>query len=431
MILNERQYRITKTRLSEFREAIRAYDMQKATALIGDKLIAEAQLHALESEHAVLSDQLREYESLKAGTVERLEVHSLAELPNLLIMARIASGLSQRELAERLGLKEQQIQRYEAEGYTSASLRRLIEISNALGLKISERARIEVRNSEVKPTTEDSNLDWDRFPLKEMYRRGWFRGFYGSLHEAEANSIELLTAFFGQFAGQGLEALHRKHVRTDSTLDEYCLLAWQCRVLNRAREERLAVSFKRSCMTAKWMQKLAKLSVQETGPVLAKEYLRESGITLILEPHLPQTYLDGAALLLTGERPVIGMTLRYDRLDNFWFVLFHELAHLVLHLGKAGIDRFFDDLEGKADEVEREADEFATEHLIPNEIWETSVAKYDRSPESIKDLAEELGISSAIVAGRIRKESANYLILNELIGAGQVRRQFGEVKFGR
>ena len=64
------------------------------------------------------------------------------------------------------------------------------------------------------------------------------------------------------------------------------------------------------------------------------EYLAHSGIPLVVEPHLPQTYLDGAAFLLPAGRPVIGLTLRYDRLDNFWFVLFHELAHVVKHLRK-------------------------------------------------------------------------------------------------
>jgi HTH-type transcriptional regulator/antitoxin HigA len=71
-----------------------------------------------------------------------LKAESLDELPNVLIRARIARGLSQRELADALGLKEQQIQRYEAEQYASAALRRLIDIANALNLSISEVAAL-------------------------------------------------------------------------------------------------------------------------------------------------------------------------------------------------------------------------------------------------------------------------------------------------
>jgi len=143
MITNERQYKIGKAELEKLREAIRQFNMTEATsALDGDRALAKAQLAALQSESEVISGQLREYESIKTGSVQTLEAGSLSELPGLLIKARIALGLSQRQLAERMGLKEQQIQRYEAEEYASASLRRLIEVSDALGLKVAGRTRL-------------------------------------------------------------------------------------------------------------------------------------------------------------------------------------------------------------------------------------------------------------------------------------------------
>ena len=143
MITNERQYRIGKAELEKLREAIRRLDMtEAASALNGDRVLAKAQLDALQSESEVISEQLREYESLKTGSVRNLEAGSLSELPGLLIKARIALGLSQRQLAEKMGLKEQQVQRYEAENYASASLRRLVEVSDALGLKVAGRTRL-------------------------------------------------------------------------------------------------------------------------------------------------------------------------------------------------------------------------------------------------------------------------------------------------
>jgi len=431
MITNERQYKISKAELEKLREAIKQFDMTEATsALNGDRTLAKAQLQALQSESEIISEQLREYESLRTGSVRNLEAGSLSELPDLLIKARIALGLSQRQLAEKMGLKEQQIQRYEAENYASASLSRLIEISDALGLRVAEKARLEgLEDRTVRAS--GGALDWARFPIKEMYRRGWFGGFTGSSREAETNSDLLVASFLKDVCRQPLQALHKKHVRSGSNLDQYSLLAWECRVLKLAASEHITAKFRKSEITSEWIMGLAKLSSQSNGPRRAKDYLKDSGIALVVEPHLPQTHLDGTATLLRGATPVIGMTLRYDRLDNFWFVLFHELGHLALHLGSGGNDQFFDDLEAEAEGLESEADRFASEAVMPSEVWETSVARYVRTAESVKALAHDLGVSPALIAGRIRKESDNYMILTELVGVGEVRKEFLDVRFGQ
>ena len=125
MITNERQYRISRTQLSRLREAVEAFDLQETAARVGSDVLAKAELQALRSEEEVLSEQIREYEALKSGAVTVLKAATLEELPSILIRARIAQGLSQRELAQILGVKEQQVQRYESEQYASASLRRL------------------------------------------------------------------------------------------------------------------------------------------------------------------------------------------------------------------------------------------------------------------------------------------------------------------
>ena len=99
----------------------------------------------------------------------------------------------------------------------------------------------------------------------------------------------------------------------------------------------------------------------------AREFLAGHGIALRVERHLPKTHLDGAALRLPGKPPVIGLTLRHDRIDNFWFCLLHELAHLGRHLdGRA--EGFVDDLDLPGDDArEAEADEWAQEALIPRD----------------------------------------------------------------
>src|SRR6266446_5762131 len=127
MITNERQYKITKAALGKLNESIKGFDLERARAAIGNRKLAQARLDALESEREALSDQIKEYETLKSGAVEHFRTESLEEFPSILVRARIAKGMSQRQLAERLGVKEQQIQRYEAEKYATASLRRIIE----------------------------------------------------------------------------------------------------------------------------------------------------------------------------------------------------------------------------------------------------------------------------------------------------------------
>jgi ribosome-binding protein aMBF1 (putative translation factor) len=128
--------------LAKFDQAIEGFDIRQATQQTGSKKLAKAEFEALRSEREVLATQLDEYEALKSGVVNVLSAQSLDELSGILIRARIARGLSQRQLADMLGLKEQQIQRYESEEYASTSLRRLVAISRALALNISEQARL-------------------------------------------------------------------------------------------------------------------------------------------------------------------------------------------------------------------------------------------------------------------------------------------------
>jgi ribosome-binding protein aMBF1 (putative translation factor) len=89
-----------------------------------------------------LEAELQEYESLKTGGPKTLELDSVDGLPKLLIQARIAAGLTQGDLAARLGVKPQQIQRYEASDYQTASFARLREIARLLGLRIRESVEL-------------------------------------------------------------------------------------------------------------------------------------------------------------------------------------------------------------------------------------------------------------------------------------------------
>jgi ribosome-binding protein aMBF1 (putative translation factor) len=141
VIKNERQHRITKAQAEKFRAALSELAATPRPKRVHPKLW-EAQKAGLKSQLKDLEAELHEYEALKAGGPRVLELDSLEGLPKVLIQARIAAGLTQEDLAVRLGVKPQQIQRYEASDYQTASFARLREIARVLGLRVRESVEL-------------------------------------------------------------------------------------------------------------------------------------------------------------------------------------------------------------------------------------------------------------------------------------------------
>lgn len=135
MITNEVQYRSTKAHLERFQEAIANLELDRSGT--GSKRRG-LELSALHSQAADLQAEIEEYELLRSGTQIIFEAPSLKDLAGALVKARIAKGWTQRQLAEALGVAEQQIQRYESTGYSSASLARLCDVAEALGAQVRE-----------------------------------------------------------------------------------------------------------------------------------------------------------------------------------------------------------------------------------------------------------------------------------------------------
>jgi ribosome-binding protein aMBF1 (putative translation factor) len=133
MIKNERQYRITKSQIAKFEAALNAVSAR----LDVNPRLRKLEDDALRSQLDELRQEVEEYERLRSGRQNVIHLDSFESLPRALVQARIAAGLSQKELAKRLGLKEQQIQRYEATGYASASLTKITEVIEALDIKIA------------------------------------------------------------------------------------------------------------------------------------------------------------------------------------------------------------------------------------------------------------------------------------------------------
>jgi HTH-type transcriptional regulator/antitoxin HigA len=285
------------------------------------------------------------------------------------------------------------------------------------------------------PHREDTSTDSVKFPLNELMRVGFItpiRRGTGFATRAAAAIQELIDS-----AGPGacVPAFRKNdHARTNAKSDPYALQAWCWKALALAREREPTVPFKPGSVTPEFLRDVAKLSAVPDGPKRAQEFLANHGILHVVLPHLERTHLDGAALKLSNGTPVVALTLRYDRTDNFWFCLLHELAHVGRHLGKAGETGFIDDLSlrdvtGGHDNVkEEEADAWAEEAMIPSAVWTSSSARVEPTSANVAMLAGKLCIHPALVAGRIRHESKNYRMLSHFVGTGDVRKQFPEWK---
>ncbi|MBK5218204.1 MAG: helix-turn-helix transcriptional regulator [Thermoleophilia bacterium] len=137
MIANERQYAITRTELQRFEQAAEEQQQHGPSEDI-DPRIGKAMVDALLSQAETLREELKRYEDLRDGRISKRELEGLRDLPAALIEARIAAGLTQKALGERLGVKEQQIQRWEANLYPGVGVERLQEIADALGMEVRE-----------------------------------------------------------------------------------------------------------------------------------------------------------------------------------------------------------------------------------------------------------------------------------------------------
>jgi HTH-type transcriptional regulator/antitoxin HipB len=137
VITNERQYRITRAELKRFEEALAAQSSAGPRTGV-DPRIHQAMLDGMASQRDELREELERYDDLRSGRVAQRTLTSLRELPIALIEARVAARLTQRELAKRLGVPEQQVQRWEANSYSGVGIERLQEIADALQLQVLE-----------------------------------------------------------------------------------------------------------------------------------------------------------------------------------------------------------------------------------------------------------------------------------------------------
>ena len=249
---------------------------------------------------------------------------------------------------------------------------------------------------------EPARYDPEQYPIGEMLKRGYFADWKGSLREARQNAEELLNGFFAIFGGLDPQPVYCRKTDTDA-LNVHSLAAWQARVLGLIQQKSLP-PYVPTALDETFFRRIARASYFPNGPALVETLLNQRGIHFVILPHLPQTYLDGASFFSPQGEPVIGMTLRHDRLDNFWFTLAHELGHLHLHLPNDELV-FFDDVEqGDHDSIdlrENEANEFARNLFISPALWQerSKALLASQRDEDVIALAEEIEIAPDVCAG--------------------------------
>ncbi len=330
------------------------------------------------------------------------------------------TGLKQKDLVPFIGSRSKVSEVFS--GKRTLSLSMIRNLHRELGIP----AEVLLQDPNARLGSPLQGVDWERFPLREIFSRNWLPEFSGSLTDLKERAEEILSGWAAPLGTGALEpALLRQHVRTGSNEDGYALTTWKIRVSLQALEDDLP-NYKPGTVTQDFVRDLVRLSYLDRGPLLAQEYLQKNGIHFAIEKHLPHTHLDGALIRMPDGSPLVALTLRYDRLDNFWFTLCHELAHISLHFEGEESEVFFDDLEQhEVDTFESDADHWATEALIPSEAWNAAGLCQRPTPEIVKVFAMTHRINPVIPAGRIRRETGNYKLFGRYVAQQKVRHFWG------
>ncbi len=418
IVSTERQARELEQEVERISHALSSEQTLKSVIDGLPDLAIEGIRRSLTTEKRELLTRLEAYRRAQNGDVELMKQQAGDDLGDLLIIARLAQNWKQKDLARKLGLQEQAIQRWESERYRNINLANYMKVARALSLDISAQF-VSPNIAKWLPPFDLTHAEAQKV-LKHAREHEWL-----DEPDSDENSIKRLIRYVSEHVGRyGTPSLLRTGINVKNHSEDWVLLSWKAQVTRRA--ERVIDSDRLTYrpLDLGWLKELATLSRIPNGPIQAQELLKQHGIVLIVERNIPGMEVDGAAFLVESI-PVIGLTLRRDAVDNFWFTLLHEVAHVVLHYRTGLASGFFDDVEHvEVDEFEDEANKFASNLLMPDELWSRSPARIAKSSPPIENLAKQLNIAPAIVYGRIRFERKNYTIFSDKIGRGTVRKLF-------
>lgn len=313
-----------------------------------------------------------------------------------------ARGWTQRDLAEILGRPAQAITEI-VRGTKQITPETAVALGAAFGTSAEFWSNLEANyrlalaqqlsNSADDVSRKARLYAWA--PVGELVKRGWVTGSR-LVDELERSVCEFLGV---EEVGATPELMVSLRASTCSdSAAAAARRAWLKRVERLADAQDVALFNPKGLLAAipRLLDEAATADAVRNVP----KRLAELGVRFVIVPHLPHTKLDGAAY--TASRPVVALTLRYDRIDWFWFTLLHELAHI--GLGHAGGRLDEEDDNDGIDEEEREANERAAQWCVPEETLETFMAKHPRpSLVAIQEFAASLHRHPGIVVGRLHR----------------------------
>ncbi|HLO86110.1 MAG TPA: HigA family addiction module antitoxin [Nostocaceae cyanobacterium] len=313
-----------------------------------------------------------------------------------------ARGWTQKDLAEIMGRPVQTINEI-IRGTKQITPETAIELSQAFGtspefwtnLEAQYRLHLASKEKKEQDIVRKSRL-YTLAPMAELIKNKWIQ---------QTDSIDKLEQQICNFFGiSSLEEVPKLAVKFRCSQhrkpEEISQIAWVKRVENLAKKQNVA-TFKPQQLEAA-IPEILTCAAQVEDIVLIPKLLTDIGVHFVVVPHLNKTYLDGAAFYL-NENPVIALTLRYDRIDSFWFTLMHELAHIVLgHQGG-----YLDNLDAlDENEEERAANQKAANWLIETQTLKNFVDKTHKyfSRKAIENFAVTQHRHPGIILGRLHHE---------------------------
>lgn len=317
-----------------------------------------------------------------------------------------ARGWTQRDLADVMGRPYQAINEI-IKGSKQITPDTARELAKAFGTSMDFWMNLETNYRLFLAEQEDKERKIERrsriystVPVRELVKRGWIKGSEDTaeLEDQVCNFLGVSTIEETPVASASLRISESRGPENSAKI------AWIKRVEQLAREQPVG-NFNQEQL---WQQhsKITDLARNVEDVAKLPNVFREFGVHFLVVPHLPHTYLDGAALFV-GQHPVIAVTLRYDRIDYFWFTVLHEWAHIVLG-HPAHTDTLFDDYEESGSEssqhVELEANELARRTLLDQQALDQFVARVRPyfSKTEIESFAAEQKRHPGIVLGQLQ-----------------------------
>lgn len=244
---------------------------------------------------------------------------------------------------------------------------------------------------------------YSQFPVREMLRRGWVR---------TSENVEVLERRFCEFFNiqtvDAMPELCHNAKKTHATAETTPLqLAWLYRVRAMASQQVVPAYSKLRLTVA--LEKLKTLILAPEEVRQAPRVLAEAGVRLVFVEALAGSKMDGACFWLDGTKPVIGMTLRFDRIDNFWFVLRHEIEHVLREDGRAEkvavIDDNVGDIAENLPECERIANAAGADFCVPPAELENFIARVQPyfSEEKVLRFAQRINVHPGLVVGQLQR----------------------------